>query len=88
MAYLFEYSIDNISLHLKNIFQEKELDKSSTVEFFSVVRKDGNRNVTRNLEFVLQKYWKIIWIKGLLLIQKKWKIELGIESKTNIQRRR
>ncbi|HJJ08661.1 MAG TPA: hypothetical protein OIM65_05065 [Bacilli bacterium] len=56
MAYLFEYSIDNISLHLKNIFQEKELDKSSTVEFFSVVRKDGNRNVTRNLEFVLQKY--------------------------------
>ncbi len=88
MAYLFEYSIDNISLHLKNIFQEKELDKSSTVEFFSVVRKDGNRNVTRNLEFVLQKYWKIIWIKGLLLIQKKWKIELGIESKTNIQRKR
>ena len=30
---------------------EKELDKSSTVEFFSVVRKEGNRNVTRNLEF-------------------------------------
>ena len=59
MAYLFEYSIDNISLHLKNIFQEKELDKSSTVEFFSVVRKDGNRNVTRNLEFVLQNIkWK------------------------------
>ena len=51
MADLFECSIDNISLHLKNIFQEKELDKSSTVEFFSVVRKEGNRNVTRNLEF-------------------------------------
>ena len=59
MADLFECSIDNISLHLKNIFQEKELDKSSTVEFFSVVRKDGNRNVTRNLEFGLQKYERL-----------------------------
>ena len=45
MADLFECSSDNISLHLKNIFQEKELDKNLTTEKISTVRKEGNRNV-------------------------------------------
>lgn len=31
MAELFECSTDNISLHLKNIFKEGELDKKSVV---------------------------------------------------------
>ena len=51
MADLFECSSDNISLHLKNIFKENELDRNSTTEIFSVVRKEGNRNVNRELEF-------------------------------------
>ena len=53
MADLFECGSDNISLHLKNIFQENELDKKSTTEKISVVRKEGNRNVNRETrEFV------------------------------------
>ena len=48
MAELFDCSTDNISLHLKNIFREEELDEKSTTEFFSVVQKEGNRNVSRN----------------------------------------
>lgn len=51
MAELFECSTDNIGLHLKNIFLEEELTKDSTTEKISVVRKDGNRNVNRELEF-------------------------------------
>ena len=51
MAEVFECSSDNISLHLKNIFKENELDRNSTTEIFSVVRKEGNRNVNRELEF-------------------------------------
>ena len=51
MADLFECSSDNISLHLKNIFKENELDRNSTTDIFSVVRKEGNRNVNRELEF-------------------------------------
>lgn len=51
MAELFDCSSDNISLHLKNIYDEEELNKASTTEEFSVVRKEGNRNVTRALEF-------------------------------------
>ncbi|WP_092560699.1 virulence RhuM family protein [Anaeromicropila populeti] len=51
MAELFDCSTDNISLHLKNIYKEEELEKNSTTEKFSVVRKEGNRNVNRELEF-------------------------------------
>ena len=40
MADLFECTTDNISLHLKNIYKEEELDENSTTEFFSVVQKE------------------------------------------------
>ncbi len=33
MAELFDCSTDNISLHLKNIYQENEVDQKSTQEF-------------------------------------------------------
>ena len=51
MAELFETSSDNISLHLKNIFFEEELSEFSTTEEFSVVQKEGARNVKRMLKF-------------------------------------
>ena len=51
MSELFDCSVDNISLHLKNIYESEELDKNRTVEDFSVVQKEGNRNVKRSREF-------------------------------------
>ena len=50
MAELFDCSADNISLHLKNIYNEGELDPEATTEKFSVVRKEGSREVHRTLE--------------------------------------
>lgn len=50
MAELFDCSTDNISLHLKNIYSEEELDEKTTVEYFSVVQKEGAREVNRNLK--------------------------------------
>lgn len=50
MSELFSTSIDNISLHLKNIYKERELDEKSTVEESSVVRKEGNRTVKRKIK--------------------------------------
>lgn len=47
MAELFGCGADNISLHLKNIYKEKELDESATAEDFSVVQIEGNREVIR-----------------------------------------
>lgn len=51
MAELFGCSIDNISLHLKNIHRENEIDQKSTTEEFSVVQKEGGREVSRKLTF-------------------------------------
>ena len=51
MAELFDCSPDNITLHLKNIYDTGELDKSSTAEDFSVVQHEGNRDVKRNIMF-------------------------------------
>jgi len=51
MARLFQCSTDNISLHLKNIYDEGELDRDSTTEDFSVVRLEGKRTVRRKMTF-------------------------------------
>src|SRR3989344_8489075 len=50
MAELFDCSPDNISLHLKNIYNEKELDQSSTTEDFSVVQSEGGREIQRKVK--------------------------------------
>jgi len=50
MGELFGCSADNISLHLKNIFEEGELALEATTEKFSVVRKEGNRAVRRTID--------------------------------------
>ena len=50
MAELFETSSDNISLHLKNIYQEGELQEQPTTEDFSVVRQEGKRQVQRRIK--------------------------------------
>lgn len=49
MAELFDTSSDNISLHLKNIFADEELEKKATTEDFSAVQKEGKRQVRRTL---------------------------------------
>ena len=51
MAELFDCSADNISLHLKNIYQDGELQESATTENFSVVQMEGTRQVARNIRF-------------------------------------
>jgi hypothetical protein len=50
IAELFEVTKQNISLHINRIFKDEELDEKSTVKFFLIVQKEGNRAVERNLE--------------------------------------
>ena len=49
MGMLFGCSVDNIGLHLKNIYAVGELSRESTTEDFSVVRQEGSRRVRRNV---------------------------------------
>lgn len=51
IARLFQCSTDNVSLHLKNIYDEGELLLEATTEDFSVVRQEGERQVRRSLTF-------------------------------------
>ena len=50
MSELFDCTADNISLHLKNIYKEEELEEGATTEFFSVVQNEGGRNVNRKVK--------------------------------------
>ncbi|MFA6741266.1 MAG: RhuM family protein [Arcobacteraceae bacterium] len=50
IAELFGVTKQNISLHTIEIFKSQELEKSSTVKKYLTVQKEGNREVSRELE--------------------------------------
>ena len=51
MAELFQATKQNISLHIRNIYKEGELDEVATVKEYLTVQKEGNRNVQRNISY-------------------------------------
>jgi len=50
MSELFDVTAQNVSMHLKNIFDEKELVQILTSKEFLLVQKEGERAVSRNAE--------------------------------------
>jgi len=50
MAELFDKDSDTVGLHLKNIYQDGELDEAATTEDSSVVRHEGKRQVRRTIK--------------------------------------
>jgi hypothetical protein len=58
MAELFQTTLQNVSLHLQNIYEEGELDPGATIKSYLIVRTEGTRQVRRtvqhyNLEAIL-----------------------------------
>ena len=51
MADLYHTSRSNVVEHIKHIYEEGELDEVSTCRKFRQVRKEGNRNVEREMPF-------------------------------------
>ncbi len=51
MAELFDVNSQAITKHLKNIYDDEELDKESTCSKMEQVRQEGNRNVKRKMDF-------------------------------------
>ncbi|MEK7166866.1 MAG: RhuM family protein [Patescibacteria group bacterium] len=69
MAELFDCSVDNISLHLKNVYSEGELTENLTSEESSVVQIEGGRNVNRpvklyNLDVIISVGYRINSLRG------------------------
>jgi len=50
LADLFQTTKQNISQHIKNIFEEKELLETSTVKKFFTVQREGNREIKREID--------------------------------------
>ena len=51
MAELFQSSKQNISHHIQAIYEEGELEPEATVKKYLTVRREGNRDVRRELEY-------------------------------------
>jgi hypothetical protein len=51
IATLFDVDVRTVNEHLKNIFETGELSKNSTIRNFRIVQKEGNREVTRDVDF-------------------------------------
>lgn len=51
MVDLFQTTKQNVSLHVRNVFKEGELDHSATVKDYLTVQKEGTREVTRNVKY-------------------------------------
>ena len=66
MAELFDCSTDNISLHLKNVFNEGELAKNSVSEEYSVTASDGKNYKVKhyNLDAIISVGYRINSLRG------------------------
>ncbi len=51
IAEVFEKDKSTISEHIKNIYDEQELSRDSTVGKFPTVQIEGNRSVNRNIDY-------------------------------------
>ena len=49
IAELYQVDVRTINEHIKNIYAENELDETSTIRNFRIVRLEGSRNVTREI---------------------------------------
>ncbi|MDO4508000.1 MAG: virulence RhuM family protein [Candidatus Saccharibacteria bacterium] len=51
MAELYGVSVSAINQHIKNIFEDGELNESSTIKKFLIVQIEGSRDVAREIEY-------------------------------------
>ena len=51
MSALFDRDKSTISRHIKNVFEEGELERAATVANFATVQTEGDRQVARNIEY-------------------------------------
>ena len=51
MAELFQTTVPNVSMHIRNVFAEGELQPAATVKESLIVRQEGSRSVQRSVEF-------------------------------------
>lgn len=48
---LYQKSVNTINEHIKHIFEDGELEEKATIRNFRIVQKEGNRDVTRDVDY-------------------------------------
>ena len=71
MSRLFGQTKQNVSLHIRNCFLEKELERDSTVKEYLTVQQEGKRNVKRlvlfyNLDVIISVGYRVKSKQGTL----------------------
>ena len=51
MAQLFDVGVSTINYHLKEVFESEEIQPEATIRKFRIVQKEGNRDVSRLVDF-------------------------------------
>lgn len=69
MAELFQTSVQNIIMHVKNIYEDAELEREGTCKDFLQVRQEGMRQVRRsitfyNLDMIISVGYRVNSIRG------------------------
>lgn len=70
MAELFQRNKSTISRHIKNVFEEGELQPNTTVAFFATVQMEGKRKVERdiayyNLDMIISVGYRVHSYRGV-----------------------
>lgn len=50
LAEIYDTTQENVSMHISNIYKDKELDENRTYKKFLLVRQEGQRQVKRNID--------------------------------------
>lgn len=69
LAALFSRDVKTIGKHINNVFKEGELERNSVVAKFATVQKEGNREVSRevehyNLDIIISIDYRVKSVKG------------------------
>lgn len=66
MAKLFETTVANVNMHLRNIFQAKEVDENSVIQVFLITASDGNKYTTKHysLEAIIAVGYRVNTVRG------------------------
>ena len=67
MAELFQTSVPNVSMHIRNVFSENELKPDSVVKKFLTTAADGKNYVTRfyNLDVIISVGYRVKSLRGV-----------------------
>jgi hypothetical protein len=69
MAELFQTSVPNINIHIRNILEENELEQEATIKDYLIVQDEGKRSVKRsvahyNLDMILAVGYRVRSLRG------------------------